>query len=177
MFDGNESTDFNSNENVDGENMIPECSEKFTWGYNDTLVLISAVESHYEELNHPKKRKYAWENISNELLSQNILVSKPACSKKWQNILRTYKSCKDSKKQTGRGSTRFLFYDKMDEFLRQKPNNSSPHSIDVLDNNIEVQDKNTAVIVPDKNIADIESSVTDNSEKKRVNQLQMKNKM
>jgi len=50
----------------------------------------------------------------------------------------------------------------MDEFLGQKPNNSSPHSIDVLDKNIEVevQDKNTIVIVPGKNIADIESSVT-----------------
>jgi len=82
MFDGNESTDFNSNENIDGENMIPECSEKFTWGYNDTLVLISTVENHYEKLNHPKKRKYAWKNITNELLSQNISVSKTACSKK-----------------------------------------------------------------------------------------------
>jgi len=53
--------------------------------------------------------------------------------------------------------------------LGQKPNNSSPHSIDVLDKNIvvEVQDENTAVIVPDKNIADIESSVTDDSEKEK----------
>jgi len=57
----------------------------------------------------------------------------------------------------------------MDEFLGQKSNNSSPHSIDVLDKNIEieVQDKNTAVIVPDKNRADIESLVIDDSEKEK----------
>lgn len=42
-----------------------------------------------------------------------------------------YKSCKDTKSKTGRGPTRFTFFQRMDEILGDSPTNSSPHSIDV----------------------------------------------
>lgn len=105
--------------------------EKRSWAYAETLALIVAVESHYDEMFHAKKRRYVWQNIANDLLSQNISFSTTECSKKWQNLMRTYKVSKDVKTKSGRGPTRFLFFDRMDEFLGDQPNNSSPHSIDV----------------------------------------------
>lgn len=55
------------------------------------------------------------------------------CYKKWQNLLRTstYKTCVDNKNKTGRGPIRFLFFDRMNEFLGSPPSNCSPHSLDV----------------------------------------------
>jgi hypothetical protein len=52
-------------------------------------------------------------------------------------LLRTYKATKDNKKKTGRGRTRFLFYEQLDLLLGDTPTNSSPQSIDVsvLDQN------------------------------------------
>jgi hypothetical protein len=38
---------------------------------------------------------------------------------------------KDHKKKTGRGSTRFLFFEQLDALLGDTPTTASPHSIDV----------------------------------------------
>lgn len=53
------------------------------------------------------------------------------CSKKWENLVRTYKTTKDKKSKTGRGPTRFAYFDRLDDLLGDSPTNSSPHSIDV----------------------------------------------
>lgn len=54
--------------------IIVEYEKKF-WGYDDTILFINIVESRFDELHHPKKRKHVWENISSELQSHNINVS------------------------------------------------------------------------------------------------------
>jgi hypothetical protein len=58
-------------------------------------------------------------------------IQKLHAKKKWANLVRTYKSVKDFKKKTGRGSSRFLFFNKLDEILDENPTNASPHSFDV----------------------------------------------
>lgn len=58
-------------------------------------------------------------------------VTPVLCQRKWNNLLRTYKATKDNKNGTGRAPTRFLFFKKMDDFLGDKPNISSPHAVDV----------------------------------------------
>lgn len=50
-------------------------SEKSTWSYNETLALIDVVESKYDDLHHPKRRKTIWNVIAEELISQNIQVN------------------------------------------------------------------------------------------------------
>ncbi|KAJ3616694.1 hypothetical protein MTP99_014367 [Tenebrio molitor] len=80
------------------------CAEKKVWPHSQTLELIYAVESHYDDLDHPQKRKQVWENISNDLGSKSIIVSSNECYKKWQNLLRTYKTTKDNKKKRLVGS-------------------------------------------------------------------------
>ncbi|KAF5287259.1 hypothetical protein FQR65_LT02132 [Abscondita terminalis] len=107
-------------------------NDKFFWSHNDTLLLITSVEAHYEELNHPKKRKYVWENINNDLVSHGINVTTSTCTQKWKNLLRSYKQCIDNTKRTGRGPMRFHYFDQMNEFLGNKPNMSSSHTIDTI---------------------------------------------
>lgn len=57
-------------------------------------------------------------------------MSPAQCSKKWQNLLRTYKIGKNNKKLTGHGSITFNFFHQMDNFLGSQASNCSPHSID-----------------------------------------------
>lgn len=44
------------------------------WSYEDTIALINCVETHYDELHHPSKRKHIWATISTELGSLNVNV-------------------------------------------------------------------------------------------------------
>nr|CAI5829058.1 unnamed protein product [Callosobruchus analis] len=67
-------------------------------------------------LYHPKK---------NEMFEANKR------KKKWENLIRTYKNTKDKKNKSGRCPVRFVYFDRLDELLGEKPNNCSPHTIDV----------------------------------------------
>ncbi|GLV36742.1 hypothetical protein CBL_02423 [Carabus blaptoides fortunei] len=86
------------------------------------VILINSVEAHYDELSHPINRKHVWKNVCNDLVSQNIEVTPLMCSKKWQNLVRSYKVCKNIKNKSGRGPVRFQFYDTLDNLLGRKPN-------------------------------------------------------
>jgi hypothetical protein len=50
--------------------------QRTTWSHNETLLLITTVESRYDDLHHPKKRKQFWERLREELGSHGIDVSK-----------------------------------------------------------------------------------------------------
>nr|CAI5847389.1 unnamed protein product [Callosobruchus analis] len=87
--------------------------------HDETLALISAVEARYEDLYHPKKRRWFWDFEAKK------------CKKKWENLIRTYKNTKDKKNKSGRCPVCFVYFDRLDELLGEKPNNCSPHTIDV----------------------------------------------
>nr|CAI5846436.1 unnamed protein product [Callosobruchus analis] len=95
------------------------------WQHDETLALISAVEARYEDLYHPKKRRWFWDVISESLSSDGINFEAKKCKKK------TYKNTKDKKNKSGRCPVRFVYFDRLDELLGEKPNNCSPHTIDV----------------------------------------------
>lgn len=65
------------------------------------------METHTEDLHHPKKKKYVFENVSNDLLSSGVQVTSQQCQIKWKSLVRSYKICKDNKTKTGRGPTKF----------------------------------------------------------------------
>jgi hypothetical protein len=104
--------------------------DRHHWTYDQTLYLIDAMGSHMDELNHPKKRRFVFNNISNDLLSSGFSISGSICQNKWKNLLRSYKVAKDTKNRTGRGPSRFHFFDKMDDLLGEKPSNKCSHSLE-----------------------------------------------
>lgn len=110
-----------------------QLQERHFWTYDETKHLIACVGSHYEELQHqnPKTKKKGWENIANDLLSLKITVTVTEIKKKWGNLVQSYNKSKDIKKKTGRGPSRFNFFNEIDDVLGNKPSNSSPHSFDI----------------------------------------------
>ncbi|KAK5648073.1 hypothetical protein RI129_002965 [Pyrocoelia pectoralis] len=87
------------------------------------------MSSHMEDLNHPKKRKQVFEHVANDLLSLQFEVTSVMVQNKWNSLLKSYRKSKDNQNRTGRGPSRFNFFDLMDELLGSNPTNSSPHSI------------------------------------------------
>ncbi|KAK9738180.1 hypothetical protein QE152_g10090 [Popillia japonica] len=131
----------NFSENEDIEPMEINCAEnvqetlstsldnrkaKSFWGYNKSVSLIHAVEAHYVELNHAKKRKHMWDNVSNELDDYK------------DNRKATGRGTMNNRKATGRGTMKFQFFEARDGFMGDKPNINSPHAVNVssfIDNN------------------------------------------
>jgi hypothetical protein len=109
-----------------------QTEEKRQWAFDETKALIAAVDAHYEDMHHVKKRKTFWGIIAQQLQSQKVNFSEESCKKKWANLLRTYKAIKDCKKKTGRGAgARFLFYEDIDNIVGNSPTNASPHSVNI----------------------------------------------
>lgn len=109
-------------------------AQKHNWQYEEVLRLIAAYEDHKDEQYHPKKRKYFWTNIENDIISSGFNVSAEMCYQKWRNLLKSYKTAKDNKNSSGRGACRFMFFDVMDEILGSTPSNQSTHTLSSLSN-------------------------------------------
>lgn len=118
---------------------------RYNWTYDETLLLIKSYASHEDERSHPKLRQHMWDNIVNDMISHGYNSTKELCTAKWSNLQRSYKHAKDlsrNQTKTGRAPTKFLFFDVMDEFLGNKPSNSSPHTMGSLKKKIPQSDTN-----------------------------------
>lgn len=108
---------------------------KHIWQYNEVISLIRSMETHYEDLAHPRKRKSVFINVMNDLLSHGIAVDENMCQAKWKNLVRSYNTAKDQKTRTGRGPSRFQFFCEMDDLLGEKPTNKTKHSMESSSSN------------------------------------------
>ncbi|KAK4871595.1 hypothetical protein RN001_015719 [Aquatica leii] len=100
----------------------------YAWKYNQVVELIKSMSSHMDDLNHPKKRKQVFEHVANDLLSLQFEVTSVMVQNKWNSLLKSYRKVKDNQNRTGRGPSRFNFFELMDEVLGSKPTNSCSHS-------------------------------------------------
>ncbi|KAK4886405.1 hypothetical protein RN001_002676 [Aquatica leii] len=105
-------------------------SQESKWTYDATNALIASMHNYMEDFGHPKKRKLIFSNLSNDLLSQGFAYSEQSCRNKYKSLERTYKSNKDKNLKSGRGASRFFFYDKMEELLGNKPANKNDHTLE-----------------------------------------------
>ncbi|CAH1379266.1 unnamed protein product, partial [Tenebrio molitor] len=57
-------------------------TDRHVWNYDETICLINSMTTNMEDLNHARKRRYVFENVSNDLLSNGFTVSSYACQSK-----------------------------------------------------------------------------------------------
>ncbi|XP_023312615.1 uncharacterized protein LOC108912509 [Anoplophora glabripennis] len=122
------------------------------WNYNQTKCLIQSMGTHINDLNHPKKRKYDFDHIVNDLLSNGYKVDAQMVQNKWRSLVRSYNKAKDNKNRTGCGPTRILFYDIIDEILGDKPSNNCTHSLNSIENITAQESQETSVEMSPTNI-------------------------
>ncbi|KAB0791149.1 hypothetical protein PPYR_02949 [Photinus pyralis] len=106
-------------------------ADRAFWSNNEILALMHAYDNLKENFDHPKKRKHVWDDVSNLLLSQGIHRTPKSCEIKWRNLVRTYKTVRDNVTKSGRGATRFQYYEAMNDILGNKPSMSCAHTISV----------------------------------------------
>ncbi|XP_044761961.1 trihelix transcription factor DF1-like [Coccinella septempunctata] len=122
-----------------------ESPKSESWDYNAVICLLSCMENNMEDMQHPKKKKNVFPNISNELLSNGFIYNATACYNKWRSLLRSYKSTKDKNNKTGRGASRFMFFEQMDNLLGDKPSISAQHTMESSEANCNlITDINTS---------------------------------
>lgn len=90
---------------------------KFYWDHNSTLLLLSFVRNHFDDLSHPVRRKAVWDEISNEMNCNSVQVSAKCCWQKYKSLIRTFNQAKDDRDKT----RRFQFYEQMAELMALKP--------------------------------------------------------
>lgn len=100
-----------------------ESKSQHIWQHDETKALINSMQTHLEDLKHPKKRKHVFDNVANDLISQGINVTGVQCQVKWKSLIRSYHSAKDNQKKTGRKPSRFQFFEEMDATLGNKSSN------------------------------------------------------
>lgn len=74
-----------------------------TWTHDETLKLIRI----YTDMNHEKN---AWNKIVSELKKLQVHKTSAECSKKWSNLLRSFKK---NNNNDGKKVTKFCYYDEM----------------------------------------------------------------
>lgn len=165
LCDEVENTQTEAEDNCESDVNPP--SIRHMWTYDETVSLIFSVEVFQDQLHHVTKRKCVWQNISNHLSSQDINCTPELCKKKWLNLLKTYKACKDLKGKTGKGPSRFLFFERMDEILGREPNFSSPHTIDLLESTQESDSIESSLDNINSAIDSEQSNLTDEPPRKQ----------
>lgn len=88
------------------------------WSVEETKGLIEAMRVNLPRL---KDKKFKGTKVWADIACQTGGRSVAECQVKWRNLLKTYRKNADSKKKTGRGGIRWIFFEKMDEFLCERP--------------------------------------------------------
>ncbi|CAH1107041.1 unnamed protein product [Psylliodes chrysocephalus] len=84
-------------------------------------------------LQSPSESIYSYYSITNDLNSSGFTTSVNAIQNKWKSLMRSYTKCKDNRNRTGQGPSRFLFYERIYDFVGDKPQNECSHSINSLE--------------------------------------------
>lgn len=156
-------------ENIEDNSLdLLSSSGQVIWSYDQTICLIDSMAVHMSDLNDPRKRKNVFENIANDLLSAGYTITATHAQNKWKSLTRSYKKAKDTKNRTGQGPSRFLFFDKIEDILGNKPSNKCSHSV----NSMDIENKQPETKQLDKNIeilpgTSTDSELTENTENKK----------
>lgn len=114
-----------------------EALDKHVWQHSEVLCLIESMAVHFDDLSNVKKRRNVFENIANDMLSKGFPTNATLCKAKWKSLVRSYSAAVDNKNRTGRGPSRFQFFEEIDAILGTKPSQKCSHTLDTSINGLE----------------------------------------
>lgn len=68
-------------------------------------------------------KKETWVLVTEILQGDGIMKDVDECKRKWNNLIRTYRSVKDNQNKTGRAPLKFEYFDAIDEILGNRDSN------------------------------------------------------
>lgn len=115
----------------DGTDEDTSTKTNYFWKYEQVVELIKSMGLHMDDLKHPRKRKRVFEYVANDLTGNQIQVTAAMVQSKWHSLLKSYRKAKDNRNKTGRGPSRFHFFDMMDEILASTTESSWSYTINL----------------------------------------------
>lgn len=103
---------------------------KGVWSYEETVCLIDSINTHIDDLNHPKRKRNVFETVSSDLLCSGYRVTPSQCQIKWKSLIRSYKTAKDNKRKTGKDPSRFAYFRMIDDIFGNKLNSQCAHTLE-----------------------------------------------
>ncbi|CAG9769966.1 unnamed protein product [Ceutorhynchus assimilis] len=104
---------------VGESNAHPETAK--LWTFDTTNFQISLVKKYDDEF-QSKVKRHVWQKIATIVSDQTKLnVSAQQCDTKWKGLKDMYKNIKQHNENSGNDAKKWIFFNKMDEFMYKKP--------------------------------------------------------
>lgn len=143
---------FGGDETLTGKDAQEKQSSNRTWSDTETQAFLRCYESRKEEMLHPTKKKFAYDNILEDLISMNVLKAPTTSGNletKMASLLKAYKAARDNERLTGRGASTFQYLSLMDEIYGDRPIMANNHTINLFGDEVQA-----LVLQPKKVTAD-----------------------
>ena len=102
---------------------LPEKKSGYTFGHNETLLLISLYQK-YEVLfsDVSYKKKAIWQMIADDMKKNGYSPSAINCENRWKCLTSSFRKCEDNNNKSGRGRKECKFYKELAEVYGYRPN-------------------------------------------------------
>ena len=102
---------------------LPEKKSGYTFGPNETLLLISLYQKYevffFSAVSY--KKKAIWQMIADDMKKNGYSPSAINCENRWKCLTSSFRKCEDNNK-SGRGRKEYKFYKELAEVYGYRPN-------------------------------------------------------
>lgn len=102
--------------------------EEWHWNVQSTKLLVELYSDRRHRFRDPKTRKRAlWTEIVDDMERAGYKgINEDICDRKWRNMKKTYRTCRETLKKNGRKRVGWEYYDTFDDMFQ---NENSPASV------------------------------------------------
>ncbi len=122
------------------------------WTDGQVRALLDCYANREEELKHPTKKKFFYNNVLQDLMSLGVLnrsVTANTLQNKMRALLTAYKAARDTETQTGRAATKFKYMREMEEIFGRRPIISNTHTSNLYGKEISALTLRSQSEIPD----------------------------
>ena len=101
---------------ADSNTSLPEKKSGYTFGHNETLLLISLYQKYevfFSDVSY--KKKAIWQMIADDMKKNGYSPSAINCENRWKCLTSSFRKCEDNNNKSGRGRKECKFYKELAE--------------------------------------------------------------
>ncbi|XP_070064854.1 uncharacterized protein [Drosophila virilis] len=151
-------------------------AEEWHWNLKSTKLLVELYSERRHRFRDPKTRKRAlWTEIVDGMERAGFKgINEDICDRKWRNMKKTYRTCRETLRKTGRKRVGWEYYDTFDEMFQ---NENAPANIKLEDDSLpaeQQQQQHTALADMCSTTVEPQAPATDNASDLSVSQEQQR---
>ncbi|XP_064553374.1 uncharacterized protein LOC135438821 [Drosophila montana] len=147
--------------------------EEWHWNPKSTKLLVELYSERRHRFRDPKIRKRAlWTEIVDGMERAGFKgINEDICDRKWRNMKKTYRTCRETLRKTGRKRVGWEYYDTFDEMFQ---NENAPATVKLEDDSLPDEQQRTALADLCSATVEAQALGTDNAGDLSVSQEQQR---